>query len=245
MRRLLLIFALAFPAVCLPSAGRLYAQDAKSLIDRGDAWTDKGEYDKAIADYNLAIKRAPNNYRAYNERGNAWAWKGEFDKAIVDYNQAIRLNPSNAVAYCNRGDCWREKGDNDKALADYNRSLRLDPNDPITYYRRGVLWSDDLEFDQAITCPVDKYRDGKQALVNANRAHELSKGQDWSVMDTLAAVHAENGDFKLAREWAAKALDMAKKEKDKADVRARLKLYQQDKPFRDEPKQSELPRLVS
>ncbi len=92
-RSLRLIVAL----LCFVFAIRLYAQDANSLVDRGNAWEDKGDHDKAIAYYNEAIRLAPNYWRAYNERGNAWASKSEFDKAIADYNQAVKLQPKEAV----------------------------------------------------------------------------------------------------------------------------------------------------
>ena len=37
------------------------------------AWSDKKEYDKAIADYNEAIRLDPKDANAYINRGMAWA----------------------------------------------------------------------------------------------------------------------------------------------------------------------------
>ena len=59
----------------------------------------KGEYDKAIADYDEALKLDPKNALAYDSRGVAWYRKGEYDKAIADYGEAIKLDPKNAIAY--------------------------------------------------------------------------------------------------------------------------------------------------
>ncbi len=70
---------------------------------RGNAWSDKKDYDKAIADYNEAIRLDPGYALAYNSRGNAWSAKKDYDKAIADHNEAIRLDPGYAHAYCNRG----------------------------------------------------------------------------------------------------------------------------------------------
>src|SRR5215469_11962487 len=40
--------------------------------NRGKAWRDKGDPDRAIADYNEAIQRDPNDALPYDGRGNAW-----------------------------------------------------------------------------------------------------------------------------------------------------------------------------
>ena len=63
----------------------------------------KKDYDKAIADYNEAIRLDPGYAHAYNGRGKTWSAKKDYDKAIADYNEAIRLYPGYVHAYCNRG----------------------------------------------------------------------------------------------------------------------------------------------
>ncbi|MEW6491631.1 MAG: tetratricopeptide repeat protein [Cyanobacteriota bacterium] len=65
---------------------------------RANAYTDKGEYDRAIDDYNQALKLNPNLAEAYNNRGFAYSDKGEYDRAIDDYNQALKFNPNLAEA---------------------------------------------------------------------------------------------------------------------------------------------------
>ncbi len=117
--------------------------------NRGRAWAAKGEYDKAIADYNQAIELAPKDTNAYDDRGIAWAAKGEYDKAIADYNQAIELNPEFASPYNNRGNAWGDKGEYDKAIADYSRAIELNPKDADVYSNRGSAWADKGEYDKA------------------------------------------------------------------------------------------------
>src|SRR5258707_1124819 len=88
--------------------------------DRGVAWYVKGDYDRAIADYDEAIRLHPRYAPAFNNRGNVWYRKGDKDRAIADYDEAIRLDPKYAPAYTNRGNAWSGKGDNDRAIADYD-----------------------------------------------------------------------------------------------------------------------------
>jgi len=64
-----------------------YFQNGREAYNRGD-------YDKAIAEYTQAIRALSNFAILYFYRGNAYVDKGDDDNAIVDYSEAIRLNPN-------------------------------------------------------------------------------------------------------------------------------------------------------
>jgi len=71
--------------------------------DRGAAYIGKREYDRAIQDYDEAIRLVPSYARAFNNRGAAYMDKREYDFAIRDFDQAIKLRylcPSRY--YCRR-----------------------------------------------------------------------------------------------------------------------------------------------
>ena len=90
----------------------------------GLAYDKKGDYDKAITEYTIAIKHTENAYIYYN-RGLAYHHKGDLDKAIVDYTKALTLNSMDAGAYNSRGIAFQEKGDDDKADADFKKAKNL------------------------------------------------------------------------------------------------------------------------
>jgi tetratricopeptide (TPR) repeat protein len=123
---------------------------APVFYNRGHAWRDKGDLDRAIADYDQAIKLDPGHFAAYYNRGHAWRAKGDLDRAITDYSQAIRLDPKSAGAYNNRGNSWQDKGDLDHALADYDGAIRLDPYLAGAYNNRGNTRRAKGDFDRAI-----------------------------------------------------------------------------------------------
>jgi len=104
---------------------------ASAYTNRGNAYDDKGEFDRAIADYTKAIKLNPKDADFYTNRGNAYDDKGEFDRAIADFGKAIKLNPKDANAYNNRGFACEKKGDWKQAIADYRKALRLLPGNPV------------------------------------------------------------------------------------------------------------------
>jgi tetratricopeptide (TPR) repeat protein len=98
MKRMVYIFAdflLLATTACQDAGPRLQPDSdlADTLIDRGNAYSRKGQYDRAISDFDEAIRLRPDFADAYKQRGTAYETKGDHDRAIEDYNQAIRLNP--------------------------------------------------------------------------------------------------------------------------------------------------------
>ncbi|MDE0469737.1 MAG: tetratricopeptide repeat protein, partial [Candidatus Poribacteria bacterium] len=123
---------------------------AKAYLNRGTGYAEKGEYDKAIADYGEAIRLNSEFAIAYNNRGYTYKEKGEYDKAITDYDEAIRLEPEDANVYINRGYAYYAKSEYDKAIADCNKAIELAPEDANAYNNRGNAYGGKREYDKAI-----------------------------------------------------------------------------------------------
>jgi tetratricopeptide (TPR) repeat protein len=164
-------------------------------VGRGLAWINKGELDRAIADFTQAIRLNPKDALAYSNRGLTWADKGDFDRAIVDYTTAIRLAPlprsdlpgiPHVNIHHNRGIAWAKKGDLDRALADYDEAIRLDPGFAFAYYTRGVVWYekymhasewiDKNDLNRAIADFSEAIR-----LDRSNTAYRRARAQAWQV----------------------------------------------------------------
>ena len=75
---------------------------ARLLALASFAWAAKKKYDKAIDDYNEAIRLEPQDARSYYGRGYAWAAKKEFEKAVTDFDDAIRHDALFSAAYVGR-----------------------------------------------------------------------------------------------------------------------------------------------
>ena len=109
--------------------------------NRGVAYKNKEEHEKAIDDYNKAIQLKPDDAKTYTNRGNAYQGKGEYDRAIEDHNKAIELNPNFAEAYMNLGISYSSKGEHDRAIENYNITISRKPYLPAVYVNRGVAYS--------------------------------------------------------------------------------------------------------
>ena len=87
-----------------------------------------GEFDRADADYSMAIGMDPNVDVAYAMRGEMRAQRGEYDMAIVDYDIAVRLardETYGAYAYLRRGEARAMRSEYDMAIADFENAIRL------------------------------------------------------------------------------------------------------------------------
>lgn len=209
----------------LREAVRLAPKDADLVGIRGMMWWSNKELDKAIADYTEAVKLDPTYAVGLRNRGMARHAKGEFDAAIADYTESARVAPHYAPAFHDRATTLRAKGEPRKALDDLNEAVRIDGR-----YAAAIA---DLARLLA-TCSDDKLRDGERALELAARANDLTGGKDASVLDALAAAHAETGDFAKAVEFQKKALaDKAFEREHGVRATAWLKLYEQKKPRRE------------
>ena len=83
------------------------------------------------------------------------------------------------------------------------------------------------------TFPDAEFRVGKEAVSMATKACELTDWKNGDCFDTLAAAHAEQGDFESAIKWQTKYIELATKESDRESGRERLALYKARKPYRD------------
>jgi len=100
--------------------------EAEAAIAHGNTAYDKKDYDKAISEYNEAIRLDPSLTNAYTYRGLTYWCKKENDKAISDHNEAIRLDPKCAPAYTYRGLAYYEsQGKLDMAEVDFAKADEL------------------------------------------------------------------------------------------------------------------------
>jgi tetratricopeptide (TPR) repeat protein len=81
------------------------------------------------------------------------------------------------------------------------------------------------------TDPRDEFRDGAQAVIDAERACKLTGDRSWGYLDTLAAAYAEAGSFDQAIETSQKVLQLAP-DQYHDELSERLLLFQTDQPFR-------------
>ena len=63
-------------------------------VNRGLTYYRMAKYEKALADFNAAIKILPKNPYAYNNRGLTYEKLGKRELAIRDYRMALKFDPT-------------------------------------------------------------------------------------------------------------------------------------------------------
>ncbi|MFZ0798339.1 MAG: tetratricopeptide repeat protein, partial [Terriglobales bacterium] len=123
-------------------------QDPYNL--RGIARSANGSGERALEDFDQAVRINPRYADAYFNRGNTNCALLRYADAIRDYTQAININPSMAEAYVNRGKVSALRGDKAAALADYEKALSLYPHFAVAYFNRGLLKGEMGDHDWAL-----------------------------------------------------------------------------------------------
>lgn len=163
---------------------------------------------------------------AYANRGVAYCALDRTAQGVSDYEAAIAQVSNAAEIYAAAGACMFRAGQDSKARDYFQRGMKACP--PHRLLMNDYAWF-------LATCPNSAFRDGKQALVLATKAHDRTRN-DGSYLDTLAAAEAEAGAFDKAVEHEQLAL-AAKNvaPKLRANFEPRLKKYRNHQPFHERP----------
>ena len=123
---------------------------ANAFNSRGNAYWAKKEFDRAVTDYDQAIKLNPTDAVFFSNRGGVLVAKGDVDRGITDFDQALRINPNLMRALLDRGNAFRGKGLYDRAIADYDQAIKLEPKNVLLFNTRGNTYYTKKDYERAI-----------------------------------------------------------------------------------------------
>ncbi|MDR1227137.1 MAG: tetratricopeptide repeat protein [Prevotellaceae bacterium] len=160
-------------------------KDTKSLMARGMAYNDNGEYGEAVNDFIQVCQLEPKNFQAFLLCGEALSSAEDYDMAILTYSQAIQLNAKSADAYVGRADARAANGEYQLAVDDYSCAIKL--KNSIDYVRaRGWAY-----------VQLEKYLD---AIADFNEVVQKVGDEDGGV------CYCERGEARLGAGWLEEAL---------------------------------------
>jgi len=105
---------------------------------RGTQYFYRADYDRAINDYNQAIKLDPGNSELFDNRCWTRATINELQGALADCKESLRLRPNVAAALDTLGFVYLKLGQFDQAIATYDAALKIDPKSAYSLYGRGM-----------------------------------------------------------------------------------------------------------
>jgi Tfp pilus assembly protein PilF len=171
----------------------------------------------------LRLRTNDSDYTEMIKFGEKFARTNHFIEATNLFSMALSLKPEVADAHVSMGLALDRLGDWAGSIREYNEALRLSPGSPVVL--NNLAW-------ELATCPKQQFRDGKRAVQLAEQACALTSYTQPLFIGTLAASHAETGDFQAAVLAAKRAADLAAEqrlEEIASKNRALLELYRQGK----------------
>lgn len=122
--------AIALYSRAIESRDLSQANLAVAFNNRGLAYARKGQLDRAIDDYDTAIRLKADYAEAYYDRGLAYYDQGRYDRALKDLDSAARLNPKSVVPLVARGYARFYLGKYRDAARDFALALERNPEGP-------------------------------------------------------------------------------------------------------------------
>jgi tetratricopeptide (TPR) repeat protein/serine/threonine protein kinase len=204
----------------LEQNGQRDETNARGWNARGMAHLALGQFDKALADFDLAVRISPKDAGYRVERGYCYYRQGNYDKAMADFDAALGMNPMHALAVQDRALVMSARGEYGPAIAECTRAVELAPRSPGHLLCRAGIHARHQKYDAAAadltrgaeafpTWAVRFYtalgqvhalrRKGDEALAALDKALAASPND--------AVALAERGRQRAARGDAAAALE--------------------------------------
>ena len=192
---------------------------AQAYLSRGLIYIRfKADWDRAIADYDEALKLNPKIAGAYTGRAAANLRKGNIDRALPDLNEGLRLDPKSPGVHNVFGYYYNKKGDHERALTEVNEALRLYPQYLYAFSNRGEIYESKGEYNKALadfrmalSLDPDKKqiggREAAEAIARIEQKLAAVAGPDWTTCSR--APDREDGIPVCTRLISAKKLGSA------------------------------------
>jgi len=104
----------------------------------GNSLIDRGQTEKAIAQYREALRINPAYAGAHNNLGVALIRVGRAEEGIEQYYEALQIDPTSANARTNLGAALIQQGKIKEAIAQYHEALRINPAYSDAHFNLGV-----------------------------------------------------------------------------------------------------------
>jgi len=166
---------------------------AQGHIQRGNAYSALGQVEKALTEYEAALKFEPENFTAMINRSAELIKTGRDDDALRQLDHATRLNPASALPFNNRSILYLKMDRPDEALAAANTAIELGPAvalaynaRSLAYQRLGQIREALIDIDRAITL------EDKNEIFLERRAelYAMNRETDKAIADLTTLIEA-------------------------------------------------------
>ena len=150
------VFCLLF--VLLPAYSYLSGQSSddykpSEILIQGVMYHDLGEYDKAIASYNLITRSDSGYLGALVEKSLTYISMKKYDSAVIVCDEAMKIPyEMDPDVFMNKGSALDESGKPEEAIATYEEGIKLYPNYVSLIYNKAITLQKMERYEEAVIC---------------------------------------------------------------------------------------------
>ncbi|HEY3707121.1 MAG TPA: tetratricopeptide repeat protein [Terracidiphilus sp.] len=206
--------------------------DARPFNNLGVALAAMGQYSEAIDAYKNSLSINAESSQTHNNFGSALAEAGRMDEALENIRKAIELNPDNGAAHVNLGHLLEVRGGaREEAKEEMQKGIELAPKLADGHNVYGVILAREGRLDEAIVqlqtavelAPnsAECHFNLGRALAASNRfaeavpqfeaAASLTGGREPAILQMLAGIYSDTGQYAKAVDVAQHALELAER----------------------------------
>jgi len=124
--------------------------DKYSHRDTGFLYFEQGQVDKAIDEFNRALKLDPQDASTHFGAGLCCYEKGEISRAMEEFGQVLEINPQHLQANYHLGLCYYQKKEFPEALSNFQQAIILDPKNKYVYCQMGQAYFEQRQYNLAL-----------------------------------------------------------------------------------------------
>lgn len=151
MKKILLIIAFTIISIQIHAQIR---SEAEKCILKGIEYHKKGQYDKAIEEYDKALIFDKDNIYAMAEKAMTLMRQNKEREAISLCEKAIEIHPTHTAlesVYITLGTCYSHLNLPNKAIEKYNEGLKIFPNHYLLHFNKGISYFGLKFYDEALS----------------------------------------------------------------------------------------------
>jgi tetratricopeptide (TPR) repeat protein len=202
-----------------------------ALAYRGECHQTAGKWEKALSDFEDALRYIPTDAWTVAGKGVSYVFLGQYQEALNNFDRAIALDKKYTWAITSRGETYRLMGHYQEALANFDRAIVLDEKytwaiasrgetyrlmghyqEALANFDRAIVL--DEKYTWAIASRGETYRlmgHYQEALANLDRAIELDQESDWMISER-GDIYFLMGCYQEALADFARAIALDEKE---------------------------------
>lgn len=125
-------------------------EEYKIDFEKAENYLRIGDFNQAIREFEIVLKKWPNDSRSYSKLGVCYASLKNFDKAKLCFERAIELDVKYAEPYNNLGNVYLEEKNYEMAIELYKKALELKPDYSAAHSNLGLAYKRTKRVNEAV-----------------------------------------------------------------------------------------------